>query len=405
MSMSFRPRSLALATVPLAALLLAGCSAGANAETTGGGGNASGDKAPVTEGASQVKVTMQLKDGSDQCVPDFASAESGPVTFSTENKDSTALSEVELLSEKRILGERENIAPGLTGGTFTVTLDPGTYQIYCPGASPESVDFTVTGERKVAADSSIAGLLDEGAKGYAEYVSAQTESAVAAVKELQAAVDSGDVAAAEQAYAAARPFYERIEPVAESFPDLDPAIDLREADLAEGETWTGFHTIEKDIFTTKKITDATKKNAAQLVTDVEKLLNETKNLSYQPEDLANGASGLLEEIQNSKITGEEEIFSQIDLVDFAANVEGAEQAFVYLRPALTKIDEPLTKTIDAEFEKVKTTLDGYKDSSELGGYQRYTPQLRASDGAELTATIQSLQAPMARIAEKVATAR
>ena len=38
-------------------------------------------------------------------------------------------------------------------------------------------------------------------------------------------------------------------------------------------------------------------------------------------------------MQTNKITGEEEDFSHIDLVDFAGNLEGAKEAFAYLSPA------------------------------------------------------------------------
>ena len=50
-------------------------------------------------------------------------------------------------------------------------------------------------------------------------------------------------------YAGARVFYERIEPTAEQFGDLDPKIDYREVDaVADGLSWTGFHRIEKDLW-------------------------------------------------------------------------------------------------------------------------------------------------------------
>ena len=45
----------------------------------------------------------------------------------------------------------------------------------------------------------------------------------------------------------ARP-WERIETVAESFGDLDPKMDAREADLEPGQKWTGWHRIEKDLW-------------------------------------------------------------------------------------------------------------------------------------------------------------
>ena len=36
--------------------------------------------------------------------------------------------------------------------------------------------------------------------------------------------------------------------MAESFGDLDPMMDAREADLEEGQKWTGWHRIEKDLW-------------------------------------------------------------------------------------------------------------------------------------------------------------
>ena len=55
------------------------------------------------------------------------------------------MTEVELVSDQRIVGERENLAPGFDS-TFSARLDGGTYEIFCPGASTERQPFTVTGE-------------------------------------------------------------------------------------------------------------------------------------------------------------------------------------------------------------------------------------------------------------------
>lgn len=363
--------------------------------------------ATVSNGAAQVAVTVKSATGTDECVPDFTSAPAGPVTFTVTNQDASGVSEVELLSDKRILGERENVIPGLKSSSFTVTLTGGSYQLYCPGAGTEKTPFTVTGGSTAAAASGVSDLLKQGTEGYAKYVSGQVDSLVTAVAALKTAVDSGDVAASQKAYAAARPFYERIEPVAESFPDLDPALDLRVADVVPGTPWTGFHPLEKDLFTSKAITPSTKALAAGIVTNVAKLKTltaelETKN-EYKPEELANGASGLLEEVQSSKITGEEEAYSKLDLVDFAANIEGSEQAFEYLKPALTQIDPTLTAQISEQFDTVDKALEAYKDPAALGGYKPYTDELKKAEAAKLTKLIQSLQAPLAKIAEKVAT--
>ncbi|MHA7270460.1 iron uptake system protein EfeO [Arthrobacter sp. HLT1-20] len=366
-----------------------------------------GDAAPVSNGAAQIAVSVEKVNGDEQCVPDFSGAPAGPVTFTISNKDASGVSEVELLSDKRILGERENVIPGLKAVSFTVTLAGGEYQLYCPGAVTETKAFTVSGGAATAAANGVSDKLQEGTAGYAKYVSGQVDSLVLAVAALQTAVDSGDVAASQQAYAQARPFFERIEPVAESFPDLDPALDLRVADVEPGTEWTGFHPLEKDLFEAKAITGTSKALAAGIVKNVGTLKTLTAELeakgSYKPEELANGASGLLEEVQSSKITGEEEAYSKLDLVDFAANIEGSQQAFEYLKPALKDIDATLSEQIATQFETVNTALAGYKDAAALGGFKAYTEELKKSDAAKLTQLIQSLQAPLAKISEKVAT--
>ena len=96
-------------------------------------------------GAAQVTITMTSDDGGS-CKLSAAQAPAGPVTFSVKNETATALTEVELLSGNRILGEKENLAPGLPAVSFTVTLGGGDYEVYCPGAAEQKVAFAVTGE-------------------------------------------------------------------------------------------------------------------------------------------------------------------------------------------------------------------------------------------------------------------
>ena len=93
---------------------------------------------------------------------------------------------------------------------------------------------------------------------------------------------------------------------------------------------------------------------AGLVTNVKKLQSLTTGLTYKPFELANGAQELLDEVARSKITGEEERYSHIDLLDFQGNDEGAEQAFASLQPGLEKIDPALTKSISTAFAALDT---------------------------------------------------
>ncbi|TMV90868.1 EfeM/EfeO family lipoprotein [Thioclava sp. BHET1] len=374
---------------------------------------AAADPAPLTNGVSQIAVTLTGENGG-ACVLDHDSAKAGPVTFTVTNTSAPAISELELQSDNRILGEKENLAPGLPASKFTVTLDGGSYQIYCPNAAQDTVAFTVTGTAKRASGST-ADLLKEGTQGYAKYVDGTVDAMLVATKRLQAAIDAGDLETAQADYAKARPFYERIESDVEGFVlpgfaptdnagNLDYLIDMRASNLDPDIGWHGFHAIERDLFQRQSIGSDTQKRAAELTANVTKLDALAKGLHYAPEDLANGAAGLLEEVQSGKITGEEEAFSHIDLVDFAANIEGAQQAFAFLEPGMMQIDPDLTRTINARFATVEGMLKDYRDPKALGGYVTYTPERRKADARKLSQAIQSLQEPLAQIAEKVATA-
>jgi iron uptake system component EfeO len=395
---------LAVAAIAAASLVLAACSTGSGAERI----------AAVRNGASQVNVKLVSTGGTDSCELSDTSAKAGPITFTVKNVSSTAISEVELQSRERILGEKENLAPGLGTVSFTVTLTGGKYQLYCPGAAKQLQTFTVTGKTTVVADS-VSGLFKLGITGYAAYVTQEVGNMISATDTLNSAVQAGNLAEAQTDYALSRPYYERIESDVEGFVlpgfgptdnagNLDYLIDMRASNLDPAVGWHGFHSIERDLFQNQAITSSTKTRSTELDANVHRLDALTRSLTYKPEDLANGASDLLEEVQSSKITGEEEEYSHIDLLDFAANVEGAQQAFEYLAPGLRKIDPSLTKTINGQFASVNTLLDKYKDPSALGGYISYTATIRAADAPTLSAAVEALHENLATLAAKVATA-
>lgn len=375
---------------------------------------------PVSAGKpgtpTTVRVILSNTDGKDRCALDSASVAAGPVTFTIANTNSPGISEVELLREQRIVGEKEDLAPGLDPVSFTVTLDGGAYQLYCPGASAEYQNLTVTGHAPESPAAAAAGVLTQGTKDYAAYVVGQIAQLGDGVKGLDAAVQQGDVEAAKTAYAKARLFWERSESAVEGFMlvgfavgdnagSLDYLIDMRESTPVDAKVgWKGFHAIERDLWQGGAITAGTKALSSELVGNVAKLTAIVAILEYKPEDLANGASDLIEEVQNTKITGEEEAFSHIDLVDFSGNVEGAQQAYASLRPGLAKIDGTLVQRIDQQFQAVLTTLDGYRDPTALGGFKTYTPGLRATDAPKLTAVIQPLHQSLSTVAQKVVSA-
>lgn len=409
-----RRQLVVIGTSAVLALGLSACSGGAATSSPGGSGSAVPGVAPVSNGASQVNVTL-LSDNGGSCTLDNNTAQAGPVTFTVTNKSATALTEVELQSNARILGEKENLAPGLPPVSFTVTLGGGGYQLYCPGAAQESQGFTVTGQASAPATGTTAVILTSGTNGYASYVNGVVDAMVDSTNALKAAVDAGDLAKAKAEYALLRPFYERIESDVDGFVlpgfkatdnagNLDYLIDMRASNLDPVVGWHGQHAIERDLFETGQITDGTKQLAAELQKNVNLLDQLVKTLSYKPEDLGNGAADLLDEVQSTKITGEEEDFSHIDLVDFAGNVEGAQQAFAFLEPGMEKIDPTLAQQVNTQFTAVTGLLDTYREPSQPGGYKTYTAALKASDGPKLSKAVQALQESLSQISQKVATA-
>ncbi len=359
------------------------------------GGDGSGEGGDSGQNVSTIEIVLT----DDGCAPDVDSVESGALTFNVTNKDATGVSEVELLSGTRILAEKENLAPGFDG-SFSLKLTAGDYEIYCPGAKNSRSAFTVTGEAAPQVTGNAA--LEQGAEQYAEYVKTQAQVLVDAVGPLVAAIKSGDVTASKQAYANARSGYERIEPVAESFAlgeqNLDADIDAREGDVPDNE-WRGFHVIEKGLWVGNS-TDGLAPVAELLQTNVTKLQGLVEDLEYQPAELANGAVALLEEVISGKITGEEERYSHLDLLDFAGNVEGAQQAFAFLQPGLESIDKTLSDECVDQFEAVTAVLDKYKDPNVIGGYKLYT-SLTAADTTALANAVQALVDPLSGVAAKV----
>jgi iron uptake system component EfeO len=351
-----------------------------------GSGSSSDDAASGGSGTSPSGQTVAVTITDAGCEPAKLELPAGPTTFAVENKGADAVTEFELLDGDHLLGEAENVASGLSG-KFSLTLKPGSYTSYCPGGTTsERGTVTVTG--KAAATSAAAAAA---VARYRTYLERQTASLVARTRPFVAAVQAGDVARAKALYGPARVRYERIEPVAESFGDLDPDIDARAGDVPKA-SWTGFHPIEQSLWV-KGTTAGDAALARKLQRDVERLERLVANVKLEPAQIANGAVELLGEVSKSKVTGEEERYSHIDLVDFEANVDGAEAAFVAVEPMVSAKNPKLAKTIETRFADVHAALAPYRKGS---GFVSYT-QLTDSDTRKLSRAIDALAEPLSKV--------
>jgi high-affinity iron transporter len=352
-------------------LIVAGCGSGGSSGSGEGGSN---------------HVAVKLTDAG--CSPAQIKVASGPTTFDVSNDGAAAVTELEILKGSSILGEVENIAAGLHG-SFSLTLQPGTYTLSCPGGkSTPKGTLTVTGQTvAAAANPQLAAAVAE----YRRYLEQQTGELVNRTQSFAAEVREGDVGGAKELYPSARAPYERIEPVAESFGSLDPDIDARAGDVPAS-NWTGFHPIERSLWI-HGTARGQNETAVKLFADVELLQRKVRRVKLEPSQIANGAVELLGEVSKSKITGEEERYSHIDLLDFEANVAGARAAFDAVAPIVQARNAALATLIDRRFGAVATALDDYRRGD---GFVAYTVLTRA-DKRKLSQAIDALAEPLSKV--------
>jgi iron uptake system component EfeO len=342
------------------------------------------------------------------CELSATTAPSGNLRFSVTNSG-TQVNEFYLLASDglRIVGEVENIGPGLTRD-LVLQAAPGQYVTACkPGMVGDGIraDFTVTdsGESPAATEDEKA-LVEQATTLYAAYVRDQTDQLLTKTKEFTQAYAAGDDDRARQLYAVARVHWERVETVAESFGDLDPEMDAREADLEPGQTWTGWHRIEKDLWPARAkdytaLTAAQRKQYADnLLTNTTTLHERTRTMTFTADQIANGSKGLLDEVATGKVTGEEEYWSRTDLWDFQANVDGARVAFDGLKPLLQARGETaLMDQIEAKFVALQKLLDTHTDGDGFVYYNELTPE----QVKQLSDAVNALSEPLSKLTAAV----
>ncbi len=327
----------------------------------------------------------------------------GHLEIDVDNKGSKVTEVYLLFPDNRIVTERENIGPG-TSQKVTAEVKAGDYRIACkPGMKGKGIrqDVTATGTGKVAQRDP---RLDKAVADYRAYAQKQADGTLPKAEVFAAAVKDGDIEAAKKAYADSRVGWERTEPVAESFGDIDPKVDLREDGLEAGQDperdWTGWHRLERSLWQDKKLTDRDSELADQLITDLKDWQKRVGKAEITPTSMANGAKELLDEVATGKVTGEEERYSHTDLVDFKANVEGAEKSYELLKPVASENDAALTKELDKQFAALNTLLDKYradKGSYEFTSYDK----VGKADRKELLDAVNALAEPLSKLAAAV----
>lgn len=351
--------------------------------------------------ASNASAEAKAQDGSfnmavndEKCEPMELTVPSGEVVFNIKNNSSRKL-EWEILKGVMVVDERENIAPGLAD-KMTVTLLPGEYEMTCGLLNNPRGKLTVTdsGFKQAGGEADLEKLAQPLAD-YKTYVQNEAAQLVTKTAAFVAAVKAGETEKAKSLFADTRTHYERIEPIAELFNELDPAIDAREDDFKAGPkdpAFSGFHRIEHALWI-EKTTKGVEAVADKLEQDVKKLKQEIDVLTFPPNKVVGGAAVLIEEVANSKISGEEDRYSHTDLSDFNANMEGAQKIVDLFRPMIAEKNKELLDKVDTNFKAVNDILAKYKTAE---GFETYD-KLSEADRKTLQAPINALAEDLAKL--------
>ena len=176
-------------------------------------------------------------------------------------------------------------------------------------------------------------------------------------------------------------------------------MDAREADLAPGQRWTGWHRIEKDLWPARAghYTPLTSKQrkvyADDLLDNTRVLDHRIGRLHFTVDQIANGSRGLLEEVATGKVTGEEEYWSRTDLWDFQANIDGARVGWQGVRSIVQQKDAALAKQLDIRFAALQHLLDRHRSGD---GFVSYDELSRAQVKA-LADAVNALAEPLSRL--------
>ncbi len=363
-------------------------------------GTAIASAAPAGAESTQRTVTITLTPRG--CAPKPAKVSAGQVQFNVKNKNAGAVSEAELRTSNlsHILGEQENLTPGLSGG-FALVVQPGKYVVNCPGAAQQHAAFTVTGKSKASSWKS-KSVLTAAVSQYAAYIDQNVAMLISSTQTMCAAITAGNQAQAEMDYPQSRVYYERIEPVAEVWGTLDTDIDGRiDNPVTDPADLQGFHKLEMLMWSNDTLAGASA-YCSQLVANEQQLQSLVATASYDPVTMATGATDLINEAATSKITGEEERYSNTDFIVFQANVDAAMEVVDLLKPYLEKTSPQTLSTIEHENQAVESAIAKYKATPGYDGtgYVEYStvldPQRR-----QLSAVVQAFAESLSKVSGKV----
>jgi iron uptake system component EfeO len=167
-------------------------------------------------------------------------------------------------------------------------------------------------------------------------------------------------------------------------------MDVREEDFAAGvddPAFTGYHRIERLLWVDGASGDLDALSD-QLLANANDLAQRLQTLPIDAYQMTPGAGALIDEVAQTKMTGEEDRYSGTDLWSIQANIDGSQRIVDIVRPSLAAADQAYLDRLDAAFGAVNAITDKYRTTD---GFQPWS----AIDPADITA----MQAALAGLSE------
>jgi len=219
-----------------------------------------------------------------------------------------------------------------------------------------------------------ASTVDDHADAVTEGVNYLRERAahqLALTQDLTAAIRSGDVLAAQDAYEAARPPYEEIEVHAWAFAEIDADLDARPYAFVGGESnpeFRGFHRIEALLYRDRDL-QAALPVAEETEVSVIRLQDALDQRDrFNAAQVFEGLVALPEEVASKKISSEEETWSDLSMIIFRHNFIGVQSQFAPFSGALDAANPARLDAANTAFTQAHAALEPFFEGPRVTRY-------------------------------------
>lgn len=230
---------------------------------------------------------------------------------------------------------------------------------------------------------------------YLTFVNKELSEMVEQLEKLNQSIQKGQLAQAKAAYIQAHQHYETVRPIIVLFGNTDRTINSRAdyfLDKEKDYRFVGFHLVEYLLFSQQDLKAALPASDELLLKgrDLQKrVLTETIEIPK----LVQASADFIEMILETKLSGKENIYSQTDLFDMAANAKGSQVIIDVISPFVEAKTLDQIKENDQKINKIVQSYQlakgQYAPYSQLKQQDKMTLYSLLTQQAELLATLRA----------------